>query len=76
MPRELERWAGMIDGLVATSTGCSFLGVGFNSQNPHGTLQLSVAPVLGAFDNLFCNQLAPGTYTVHIHIMLEKYLPT
>ena len=38
---------GVRDSSVVKSTGCSFRGLGFTSQHPHGSLQLSVTPVPG-----------------------------
>jgi hypothetical protein len=38
---------GWRDGSGVKSTGCSSRGLGFNSQHPHGSLQLFVTPVPG-----------------------------
>ena len=38
---------GWRDDSAVRSTGCSSRGPGFNSQNPHGGSQLSVAPIPG-----------------------------
>ena len=43
--RHQDFWGGCRDGSVVKSTDCSSRGPGFNSQQPHGSLQPSVTPV-------------------------------
>ena len=49
---KLSNLGGWRDGSAAKSTGCSSRGPGFNSQHPHGSLQLSGTPVPRGSDAL------------------------
>jgi hypothetical protein len=50
----LKAWLqGWRHGLAFKSTGCSFKGLRFTSQYPHGSSQLSVTPVPGDLTDLY-----------------------
>lgn len=66
---KMEGW---VDGSEVKSIYCSYRRPKFNSWHPHDSSQLTVTPVSGGSDTLFCTLQTPDIHLTSVHTFRQN----